>query len=41
MIVAAAEQIGCTRIWSEDLSAGQTYFGAKVENPFAAKGKRK
>lgn len=34
MIVAAAERAGCQRIWSEDLNAGQTYFGAKVENPF-------
>ena len=34
MIVAAAERAGCTRIWSEDLNAGQEYFGAVVENPF-------
>lgn len=34
MILAAAEQAGCKRIWSEDLSAGQTYFGIRVENPF-------
>jgi predicted nucleic acid-binding protein len=30
-----AEQAGCTKIWSEDLNAGQVYFGIKVENPFA------
>jgi predicted nucleic acid-binding protein len=35
MIVAAAERGGCTRIWSEDLNAGQKYFGIAVENPFA------
>lgn len=34
MIVAAAERAGCERIWSEDLNAGQKYFGVKVENPF-------
>jgi predicted nucleic acid-binding protein len=36
MIVAAAERGGCERIWSEDLNAGQSYFGVVVENPFAA-----
>jgi len=35
MILAAAERAGCRRILSEDLSAGQVYFGIKVENPFA------
>jgi predicted nucleic acid-binding protein len=34
MIVAAAERAGCERIWSEDLSAGQKYFGVEVRNPF-------
>jgi len=34
MIVAAAERAGCKRIWSEDLNAGQEYFGVTVENPF-------
>lgn len=34
MIVAAAERAGCKRIWSEDLNAGQEYFGVVVENPF-------
>jgi predicted nucleic acid-binding protein len=34
MIVAAAERGGCGRIWSEDLNAGQEYFGIVVENPF-------
>jgi predicted nucleic acid-binding protein len=35
MILAAAERAGCGRIWSEDLTAGQEYFGVRVENPFA------
>jgi len=35
MILAAAERAGCGRILSEDLNAGQEYFGVKVENPFA------
>jgi predicted nucleic acid-binding protein len=34
MIVAAAERAGCERLWSEDLNAGQTYFGVTVANPF-------
>jgi predicted nucleic acid-binding protein len=34
MIVAAAERGGCGRIWSEDLNAGQEYFGIEVKNPF-------
>lgn len=33
-IIAAAERAGCKRIWSEDLNAGQKYFGIVVENPF-------
>jgi predicted nucleic acid-binding protein len=34
MIVAAAERAGCQRILSEDLNAGQEYFGVTVSNPF-------
>jgi predicted nucleic acid-binding protein len=34
MIVAAAERAKCERIWSEDLNAGQQYFGVTVVNPF-------
>ena len=34
MIVAAAERAGCERIWTEDLNAGQKYFGVLVGNPF-------
>jgi predicted nucleic acid-binding protein len=34
LIVGAAERAGCARIWSEDLNAGQKYFGVTVANPF-------
>jgi len=34
MIVAAAERARCARILSEDLNAGQEYFGITVANPF-------
>ena len=34
LIVAAAERGGCARIWSEDFSHGQEYFGVRIENPF-------
>jgi predicted nucleic acid-binding protein len=34
MILAAAERGGCQKIWSEDLSAGQQYFGCVVQKPF-------
>ncbi len=37
MIVAAAERAGCQRILSEDLNAGQEYFGVKVSNPFRSR----
>lgn len=35
LILAAAEAAGCKRVLSEDLNAGQTYGGVRVENPFA------
>jgi predicted nucleic acid-binding protein len=35
MIVASAERAGCQRILSEDLNAGQQYFGVTVMNPFS------
>ena len=35
MIVAAAEDAGCTRILSEDLSHHTSYFAINVENPFS------
>lgn len=34
LIVAAAEQAGCTRMLSEDLNSGQTYNGVVAFNPF-------
>jgi predicted nucleic acid-binding protein len=35
MIIAAADRAGSKRILSEDLNAGQKYFGVEVVNPFA------
>jgi len=40
MIVAAAERGGCQKIWSEDLNAGQKYFGSAVENPLSEETER-
>ena len=34
LIIAAAERAQCKRILSEDLNAGQVYWGMCVENPF-------
>lgn len=36
MIVAAAERAGCKNILSEDLNAGQQYFGVTVVDPFSS-----
>jgi len=33
-ILAAARQLGCTKMHSEDLNDGQDYDGVRVENPF-------
>jgi predicted nucleic acid-binding protein len=35
-ILAAARQMGCRKVYSEDLSAGQNYDGVAVINPFAS-----
>ena len=35
-IIAAAKQMGCTAVYSEDLNPGQNYDGVTVINPFAA-----
>ena len=35
-IIAAAQELGCRTIYSEDLSHGQEYDGVTVLNPFAA-----
>jgi predicted nucleic acid-binding protein len=34
-IIAAAKQMGCPTVFSEDLSGGQTFEGVTVVNPFA------
>jgi predicted nucleic acid-binding protein len=33
-IIAAAGELGCSKIWSEDLSHEQDYDGVRVANPF-------
>lgn len=35
-ILAAAKQMACHTVYSEDLNAGQNYDGVTVVNPFAA-----
>ncbi len=35
-ILTAARMLGCHRVYSEDLNAGQNYHGVTVVNPFAA-----
>jgi len=35
-ILAAAKQMGCRTVYSEDMNAGQNYDGVTVVNPFAA-----
>jgi predicted nucleic acid-binding protein len=35
-ILAAAKQMGCRKVYSEDLNAGQNYDGVTVIDPFAA-----
>jgi predicted nucleic acid-binding protein len=34
MILVSAEKMGCDRLWSEDLNAGQIISGVKIMNPF-------
>lgn len=34
MILWSAQQLGCSNVWSEDLSEGQDYDGIRVINPF-------
>jgi predicted nucleic acid-binding protein len=34
MMVSSAIQLGCQRIWSEDLNSGQAYGTVTVTNPF-------
>ena len=33
-IIAAAQELGCQTLYSEDLNHGQTYDGVRVVNPF-------
>ena len=33
-IIAAALELGCTTLYSEDLNHGQNYDGVRVMNPF-------
>lgn len=35
LILASAEGLGCQRLYSEDLNAGQRYEKIEVVNPFA------
>lgn len=35
MILWSARQLGCNKVWSEDLSEGQDYDGVQVVNPFS------
>ena len=37
LIVAAAARAGASRLYSEDLQAGQKLLGVEVVNPFAQK----
>ena len=39
-IIEAARALGCKVVLSEDLSAGQSYGGIRVVNPFLTKGRR-
>lgn len=34
LLIASAERASCSRIYTEDLSHGQHYFGVEVINPF-------
>ena len=34
LILAAASAAGCSILYSEDLNAGQTILGVRVQNPF-------
>ena len=35
LVLAAAAAAGCTTVYSEDLNAGQTILGVRVQNPLA------
>ena len=35
MIIRSASELGCTRVWTEDLNDGQMIAGVRIANPFA------
>jgi predicted nucleic acid-binding protein len=35
MVILSAQRLNCGILWSEDLNAGQSYAGVRVQNPFA------
>lgn len=36
MILRSATELGCTRLWTEDLNHGQVIGGVRITNPFLA-----
>jgi len=34
LVVVSAQQLGCTTLWTEDLSDGQRFGGLTIRNPF-------
>lgn len=36
MILESAARLGCSLLWSEDLSSGQVYHGVEVRDPFVS-----
>lgn len=34
MILRSATEMGCTRLWTEDLNNGQTIQGVRITTPF-------
>ncbi len=37
MIIRSATELGCTRLWTEDLNHGQVIVGVRIINPFATR----
>jgi predicted nucleic acid-binding protein len=35
MVVESAHQLGCTTLWTEDLTDGQTLHGVRIRDPFS------
>ena len=38
MLFSAAAEVGCTELWTQDLSDGATLLGVKVVNPLGGVG---